>query len=301
MVTKVSDTGEFPSLDALPRLDRHGSRGGLCDRPVPGLPRARERLPAPEAGRLRRQAARRRDDPPQLRPSPVSLAGRSLHPPRTGSARRGPLGGAEGVGGEHLPGRPSSGFEAEHCWDALVPHLSSDQAIEIHYEDLVLRTESVLAEICRFMGVEYSAEMLDYQVDAPQYPPPDPTLVAQWKTKLAPRDVALVELRTGRPDGEPRVRPERSSTPDDRPAEARAAPDGRPAAKRSYAGSTCSARGWSRSTCSAAGSACDAWRRHAQTAHQRGRAEPDRSGGGRERAPRPPTSLRSGAREEDRD
>ena len=89
-------------------------------------------------------------------------------------------------------------IQAENCWDVLVTHLTSDQAIEIHYEDLVLRTDAVLAEICRFVGVEYSEKMLGYPADAPQYPPPDSTLVTQWKTNLAPPDVAMVELRTGR-------------------------------------------------------------------------------------------------------
>ena len=39
--------------------------------------------------------------------------------------------------------------------------------------------------------------MLGYTADAPQYPPPDPGLAAQWRTKLDPRDVALVESRIG--------------------------------------------------------------------------------------------------------
>jgi hypothetical protein len=86
--------------------------------------------------------------------------------------------------------------DAESCWDSLVPHLADDRAVEIRYEELVLRTEPVLTEICRFIGVEYANAMLDYSADAPQYPPPDPTLVSQWKTKLAPRDVGMVELRT---------------------------------------------------------------------------------------------------------
>jgi hypothetical protein len=86
--------------------------------------------------------------------------------------------------------------KAERCWDALVSHLSEDRFIEIHYEDLVLQTEAVLAEICWFVGVDYSPEMLNYPADAPQYPQPDPALAVQWRTKLAPRDVVLVELRT---------------------------------------------------------------------------------------------------------
>jgi hypothetical protein len=89
-------------------------------------------------------------------------------------------------------------IEAESCWDAVVPRLTRGQMIEIHYEDLVLRTEAVLTEICRFVGVAYSDEMLGYGADAPQYPPPDPRLVAQWRTALAPRDVALVEVRAAR-------------------------------------------------------------------------------------------------------
>jgi hypothetical protein len=88
-------------------------------------------------------------------------------------------------------------IQAENCWDSLVTHLTRDQVFEIHYEDLVRRTEAVLTEICRFVGVDYSEKMLGYRADAPQYPPPDPSLVAQWKTKLSPRNVALVEVRTG--------------------------------------------------------------------------------------------------------
>jgi hypothetical protein len=88
-------------------------------------------------------------------------------------------------------------LDAERSWDTLAPHLSDDRAIEVRYEDLVTDPERTLTAICRFIGVPYSLRMLDYSADAPQYPPPDPRLVAQWRTKLEPRDVALVEIRTG--------------------------------------------------------------------------------------------------------
>jgi hypothetical protein len=87
-------------------------------------------------------------------------------------------------------------LEAEKCWDALVANLSRDRYIEIRYEDLILRNAAVLDELCRFVGVEYSEEMLDYERDAPQYPQPDPRLVEQWKTKLSPTEVGMVEART---------------------------------------------------------------------------------------------------------
>lgn len=89
-------------------------------------------------------------------------------------------------------------IQAESCWDSLVAHLTSDQAVEVRYEDLVTRTEEVLTEICRFAGVDYDEKMLEYGVDAPQYPPPVAALATQWKTKLSPRDVAMVEVRTSR-------------------------------------------------------------------------------------------------------
>jgi hypothetical protein len=103
----------------------------------------------------------------------------------------------------------ASGFwiQAEDCWDSLAVHLSTDQFIELHYEDLVTQTESELSRICQFIGVEFAPAMLDYQVDARQYPPPDHSLASQWKTKLSPRDVAMVECRTaGRMEGRGYVR-----------------------------------------------------------------------------------------------
>lgn len=92
---------------------------------------------------------------------------------------------------------PELWVTAERCWDALAPHLSPEQSIEVRYEDLVARPEAELARICAFIGVPYSPAMLDYPSDARQYPPPDPSLALQWRTKLSPREVATVELRTG--------------------------------------------------------------------------------------------------------
>jgi hypothetical protein len=105
-------------------------------------------------------------------------------------------------------------INAERCWDALLPHLDSDQFVELHYEHLVGRPRSELARICGFIGVEFDRSMLEYQKSAPQYPPPDPKLAFRWKSKMAPGDVALVESRAGhllerrgyQPSGVPPVR-----------------------------------------------------------------------------------------------
>jgi Sulfotransferase family len=87
-------------------------------------------------------------------------------------------------------------IQAEDCWESLATHLFVDQVIELHYEDLVTQTEAELSRICKFIGVEFAPSMLDYQADAPQYPPPNHSLASQWKTKLSPRDIAMVEGRT---------------------------------------------------------------------------------------------------------
>jgi hypothetical protein len=39
--------------------------------------------------------------------------------------------------------------------------LKNDQYLQIRYEDLVLNTKKILADICNFLGVEYESDMLD--------------------------------------------------------------------------------------------------------------------------------------------
>ncbi len=87
--------------------------------------------------------------------------------------------------------------EAEHCWDLLAGHLRSDQAIEVRYEDLVANPEAELTRICRFIGVEFAAAMLDYSETAIQYPKPNPKLANQWQRKSSTNEVQQVELQVG--------------------------------------------------------------------------------------------------------
>jgi hypothetical protein len=105
-------------------------------------------------------------------------------------------------------------IDAEGCWDTLLPHLDSGQFVQLHYEDLVTRPQAQLTRVCGFIGVEFDPSMLEYRKTARQYPPPDPKLALRWESKMAPRDVALVESRTGhllesrgyQPSGVPPVR-----------------------------------------------------------------------------------------------
>ncbi len=65
-------------------------------------------------------------------------------------------------GDDYLP-------EAVYRWQISVERfrafqkkMNPNQVIEIRYEDLVQNPEKVLKEICLFVGIDYSSEMLDY-------------------------------------------------------------------------------------------------------------------------------------------
>ena len=82
----------------------------------------------------------------------------------------------------------------EETWDRLKPSLTPDQYIEITYEQLLADQEGVLSQVCEFMGVEYSDQMLNY-ADSSTYSKPDISLAYQWKRKQSEREVQLVESK----------------------------------------------------------------------------------------------------------
>ncbi len=85
-------------------------------------------------------------------------------------------------------------IDSEHDWQQLQQKISPSQYLQIRYEDLILSPEKILAEICAFVGVEYHDDMLNYDQHS-TYSKPDPALVAQWKTKLLPRQIQHVESK----------------------------------------------------------------------------------------------------------
>ncbi|MSR62047.1 MAG: sulfotransferase [Planctomycetes bacterium] len=87
-------------------------------------------------------------------------------------------------------------IEAEELWAALAPRLPAAQRYELRYEDLIRDPERQLAQLCAFLGTDYDAGMLDYSRDS-SYERPDPKLIGQWKQKLTPAELALLEARIG--------------------------------------------------------------------------------------------------------
>ena len=87
-------------------------------------------------------------------------------------------------------------LETERNWEVSSSLLDKHQAIELHFEDLILQPRAQLERVCKFVGVPFSPAMLSYSTKT-TYAPPDPSAVEQWRTKLTPRDVALVEMKVG--------------------------------------------------------------------------------------------------------
>src|SRR6185295_8083814 len=85
-------------------------------------------------------------------------------------------------------------LNAEREWDELRDALPQDAWIEVRFEDLIASARQQLERICVFLGVPYSAKMLDYVADS-TYSAPDPGASYQWKTGLRAADVQRIEAK----------------------------------------------------------------------------------------------------------
>ncbi len=84
----------------------------------------------------------------------------------------------------------------EDSWSETAPRLPGNRRLEIRYEDLVVDPEAVLTRICAFLGVAFVPEMLTYDRNS-TYSKPDPKLMQQWRRRLSPYEVGLLEGRLG--------------------------------------------------------------------------------------------------------
>lgn len=86
--------------------------------------------------------------------------------------------------------------DAETLWDRVKRSVSADDRCELSYEQVIRQPEQELGRLCEFLGTRYDAAMLDYSTSS-TYERPDPSLVQQWRTKLGPHDLALLEGKVG--------------------------------------------------------------------------------------------------------
>jgi hypothetical protein len=91
---------------------------------------------------------------------------------------------------------PERWIHAESVWDAMCRQLPAQSRLEVRYEDLVCDPVPTLERVCAFAGVRYAPAMLTYPADT-TYEAPDRALAHQWRSKLEPDDIRLVEARIG--------------------------------------------------------------------------------------------------------
>lgn len=87
-------------------------------------------------------------------------------------------------------------IEAERTWEAVRGRLDPSRWTEVSYENLLADPEGQLARLCDFLGEPYDPAMMSY-AEASTYERPDPKLAYQWRRKLSPREIRLVESRVG--------------------------------------------------------------------------------------------------------
>lgn len=87
-------------------------------------------------------------------------------------------------------------LDTERAWERTAPRLPPERVLTLKYEDLIAAPEAELGRVCAFLGVDFAPEMLRYH-ETTTYGPPDPALIAQWRRKLGPDDLALLEGRIG--------------------------------------------------------------------------------------------------------
>ena len=88
-------------------------------------------------------------------------------------------------------------LEAEQLWTQLTEIIPAEKRIEVRYESLISEPVANLERLCEFMGKSYDSAMLSYPENT-TYSLPEAKFVAQWKRKLSPREIQLVEARVGK-------------------------------------------------------------------------------------------------------
>ena len=85
-------------------------------------------------------------------------------------------------------------LETEMNWDASLPLFEKKNVLEVHFEKLISNPQLELGRVCQFLAVPFTPEMLNYPAHS-TYETPHPSAAQQWKSKLKPRDVVLVEIK----------------------------------------------------------------------------------------------------------
>ncbi len=102
---------------------------------------------------------------------------------------------AEGLAGNVWHGL-DCWLRAEDEWAAVEPSIDPQRVLTVRFSDLIRDYDSALTSICSFLGVEYTAQMLDYSADT-DYQAPSVNVAGDWRHTLSTDHVRLVEARVG--------------------------------------------------------------------------------------------------------
>lgn len=84
----------------------------------------------------------------------------------------------------------------EDEWASIEDQLDPAKVLTVQFSDLIGDYDSTLTTICRFIGVEYTSQMLDYAEDT-DYQEPNASVAGDWRTSLSSNQVRLIETRVG--------------------------------------------------------------------------------------------------------
>jgi hypothetical protein len=104
-------------------------------------------------------------------------------------------------------------IDVEHTWDRLTRIISSDRYVELRFEQLLENPNMELDPVWHLIGVDPSKYVMKYWKQT-TYDAPNPKLSYQWKRKLKPDEIQLIEYRLDsmltakgyKPSGYPKVR-----------------------------------------------------------------------------------------------
>ena len=78
----------------------------------------------------------------------------------------------------------------------LQQRIPDERWLEVRYESLLADAPRILRQVCAFLGVAYSDQMLRYSEDS-TYDAPDPDNADRWRRRLSPRKTYLAEMAAG--------------------------------------------------------------------------------------------------------
>mgnify|MGYP000685475829 CR=1 FL=1 len=77
-------------------------------------------------------------------------------------------------------------------WKSFAGHLSSEDYVQIRYEDLLANPQTELDRCCNLLGLAYHPDMLEFHQSS-TYSPLNPNLAEQWRHKMSPRTAEIID------------------------------------------------------------------------------------------------------------